>query len=238
MTDGWDDSADAWIADMDGDLGDWGRRHVLDAPMLARVEAAAPLSVLDVGCGEGRFCRRIAAPGRTVIGVDPTGALIAEARRRDPGGDSRPGRGEDLSFADGAFDMVVSYLTLIDMPDYRAAIAQMARVLAPGGRLLIGNLTSFNTAAVGYDRPMTGPAPGRLAIDRYLDERVDWVEWRGIRIQNWHRPLSAYMTCLLDQGLVLTHFAEPEPVGGDPVRRSEYRRAPWFMMMEWMRPAG
>jgi hypothetical protein len=44
------------------------------------------------------------------------------------------------------------------------------------------------------------------------------------------------MTCLLDQGLVLTHFAEPEPVGGDPVRRSEYRRAPWFMMMEWALP--
>ena len=41
MTDGWDESAGAWIADMAGDQGDWGRRHVLDAPMLARVQAAA-----------------------------------------------------------------------------------------------------------------------------------------------------------------------------------------------------
>ena len=186
MTDGWDDSADAWIADMDGDLGDWGRRHVLDAPMLARVEAAAPLSVLDVGCGEGRFCRRIAAPGRTVIGVDPTGALIAEARRRDPGGDSRPGRGEDLSFADGAFDMVVSYLTLIDMPDYRAAIAQMARVLAPGGRLAVAEALGvtpdslrkwrqFNAVPGKHQRKILTMARGALSIDDFPDDCAEPV---------------------------------------------------------------
>jgi len=41
----------------------------------------------------------------------------------------------------------------------------------------------------------------RFCIDHHMEERVDWVEWRGIRIHNWHRPLSTYMSLLLDQGL-------------------------------------
>jgi hypothetical protein len=73
-------------------------------------------------------------------------------------------------------------------------------------------------------------------MDHYLEEKAGWIAWKGIRIQNWHRPLSTYMTLLLDQGLVLTHFAEPPAYGGDPVRQAHYNRAPWFMMMEWAKP--
>lgn len=56
MTDGWDQSADAWVASL-GEAGDFSRRHVLDGPMTARVAALGPVRALDVGCGEGRFCR-------------------------------------------------------------------------------------------------------------------------------------------------------------------------------------
>ncbi|GJD63816.1 GNAT family N-acetyltransferase [Methylobacterium frigidaeris] len=56
-----------------------------------------------------------------------------------------------LPFANGAFDPVVSYLTLIDVPDIRAAIPGMARVLRPGGTLLIANRTSFGTAGAWTD---------------------------------------------------------------------------------------
>ncbi len=73
-------------------------------------------------------------------------------------------------------------------------------------------------------------------MDHYLEEKAGWIAWKGIRIQNWHRPLSTYMTLLLDQGLVLTHFAEPPAYGGDPVWQAHYNRAPWFMMMEWAKP--
>ena len=54
-----------------------------------------------------------------------------------------------LPYADASFDLVVSYLSLIDIPDLPAAIAEMSRVLAPRGTLLIANLTSFNTALSG-----------------------------------------------------------------------------------------
>jgi hypothetical protein len=70
-------------------------------------------------------------------------------------------------------------------------------------------------------------------LDRYLDEFPLTVAWAGIEIENWHRPLSAYMTALLAQNLRLVYFAEPEPLGGDPDRIARYRRVPWFMVMEW-----
>ncbi|MFY7719475.1 MAG: class I SAM-dependent methyltransferase, partial [Brevundimonas sp.] len=140
--------------------------------------------------------------------------------------------------ADAEFDLVVSYLSLIDIPDAAAAIREMARVLKPGGTVLIANLTNFNSAGDVSELGWTEMADGRraFAIDHYLEERSAWIAWRGIRIVNWHRPLSTYMTLLLNEGLVLRHFAEPVPRGGDPARAAHYRRAPWFLIMEWVKP--
>jgi SAM-dependent methyltransferase len=235
MSDGWADSASAWIADM-GDHGDYGREHVLDPPMMERVRARAPGRALDVGCGEGRFCRMMQACGISTVGIDPTAALLDQARSHDPGGDYRLGVAEDLLFEEDCFDLVVSYLSLIDIPDLPAAVAEMVRVLRPGGTLLIANLNGFTTAAMelGWQ---TGPdGEKRFSFDHYLDERAAWVGWRGIRIVNWHRPLSVYMSLLLGHGLVLRHFSEPAPTGGDPAKAARYRRAPWFLLMEWEKP--
>ena len=237
LQDGWSESAAAWIASM-GERGDASREFVLDPAMLARVDAGSHGSALDVGCGEGRFCRMLRARGIAATGIDPTAALLAEARRRDPDGDYRSGRAEALDLPDGAFDLVVSYLSLIDIADARAGIGEMARVLRPGGTLLIANLASFVTAGPpqGWVRD-AGGAPTFFPIDRYLETRSTWVSWAGIRIRNWHRPLSAYMGWLLEQGLVLRHFDEPAPLGGDPDWAARQRRVPWFAVMEWEKPA-
>ena len=56
VSDGWAASAMAWIVEQ-GEDGDYGRRFVLDAPMRARIEGRGFRNALDVGCGEGRFCR-------------------------------------------------------------------------------------------------------------------------------------------------------------------------------------
>lgn len=231
----WDESAAAWIADMETN-GGFARSFVLDAPMLARIERRGFRHALDVGCGEGRFCRMMRGQGIDAIGVDPTIALLDHARTLDPQGDYRTGVAERLAFEDAQFDLVVSYLSLIDIPDIDAAIPEMARVLRPGGSLLIANMTSFVTA--GPPDGWTTDADGtpRFTIDHYADDRTDWVEWRGIRIRNHHRPLSRYMKLLLDQGLILRHFDEPLPHGGDAERVQKYRRVPWFLIMEWEKP--
>jgi SAM-dependent methyltransferase len=237
MDNGWDASAQAWI-ESQGERGDWGREHVLDPVMLDRIGRGRFGNALDVGCGEGRFCRILRAAGISPVGIEPTAALLETARQRDPSGDYRRGRAEALEFPDASFDLVVSYITLVDIPDFRAAIREMARVLRPGGALLIANLTGFTSA--GAEQGWVRDEAGRrlhFPVDRYLDEFPMSFAWAGIRIENWHRPLSAYMTALLEQGLQLTFFAEPAPVSGEETRQADFRRVPWFVVMEWQRPA-
>jgi SAM-dependent methyltransferase len=234
MANGWDESAQAWI-EVIGDDGDWGRRFVLDAPMLARATGRGFRDALDLGCGEGRFCRMLGARGLRCAGIDPTAALIDRARALDAAGDYRVARAEALPFEDADFDLVVSYLSLIDIDDTAAAIAEARRVLRPGGTFLIANLQPFNSAAVplGWTREPDGSR--RFCIDHYLEVRETWVEWRGIRIRNWHRPLHVYLQALLGAGFNLVHFDEPAPVGADDDKADRYRRAPNFLLMEWRR---
>jgi SAM-dependent methyltransferase len=235
MSNDWEQSARAWI-DLIGERGDWGRQHVLDPVMLARIAGRHFGRALDVGCGEGRFCRMLKAAGLPAIGIDPTLPLVEQARKRDPSGDYRIGKAEDLQFEAASFDLVVSYLSLIDIADFRTAICEMSRVLKPGGSLLIANLTSFTSAcaAQGWVKDKEGRRL-HYPVDRYLDEFPNWIEWAGIRIENWHRPLGAYMAALLQSGLQLTFFSEPEPASGEMSDQEVYRRAPWFVVMEWQR---
>jgi len=219
-----------------GERGDWGREHVLDPVMLERASARQFARALDVGCGEGRFCRMLKARHIPVVGIDPTQALLAQATKRDPSGDYLLASAEALPFADADFDLVISYLTLIDIADFRAALREMARVLKPGGNLLIANLNSFITSC---PRGWIMDSDGRhlhYPVDRYLDEFSEWVEWSDIRLEQWHRPLTSYMGELLAHGLTLTYFDEPQPQSGDADQHRRFRRAPWFIVMEWRRP--
>jgi SAM-dependent methyltransferase len=233
MTNGWDQSAAAWIAAL-GEHGDYTRTHVLDPVMTDRIAGRGFASALDVGCGEGRFCRIMREHGIAPVGIDPTCALLDVARQRDPAGDYRRGRAEDLPFPNEQFDLVISYLSLIDIADVERAIAEMARVLKSDGTLLIANLNSFATAAPpGWVRNDAGKAIHCHPVDNYLDERVEWAEWDGIRVKNWHRPLSTYMRLFLRQNLRLTLFEEPAAVDNDHERAALVRRCPWAMVMEW-----
>jgi SAM-dependent methyltransferase len=238
MDNGWQDSSKAWIADM-GEHGDFGRRYVLDPVMLPRALARRPQHALDVGCGEGRFCRLLRQQQVKVTGLDPTPGLLNVAKQRDPRGAYLQASAEAVPFPDSTFDLVIAYLTLIDIPDFRSAIAEMARVLTPGGTLLIANLNSFNTA--GCEAGWIKNADGRrlhYPVDHYLEERSMWIEYRGIRVRNHHRPLSAYMRALHAAGLRMTHFDEPSPQPSAPAQKAaSYRRVPWFLVMEWLKPA-
>jgi SAM-dependent methyltransferase len=104
--------------------------------------------VVDVGCGGGidsLIAARMAGPTGQVLGVDMTPAMLARARRAVAqmglsNVEFRGGYGEALPVADGVADVVISNGVLNLMPDKPAALAEMARVLKPGGRLQIGDI--------------------------------------------------------------------------------------------------
>jgi ubiquinone/menaquinone biosynthesis C-methylase UbiE len=89
---------------------------------------------LDVGCGTGRNLPLL-GPAVRVVGLDPDHALLLRARRRAPAVPLVQGRAEALPFRDGAFDTVVSGLAFCSVGDPRRGLAEVRRVLAPGGTL-------------------------------------------------------------------------------------------------------
>ncbi|MBB6225992.1 SAM-dependent methyltransferase [Polymorphobacter multimanifer] len=236
MAAGWDASAAAWIAHI-GSEGDFGRVHILDAPMLARVRGRGFRTGLDVGCGEGRFCRMLAAEGIAMTGVDPVAALVKQAQALHPEGRYIAAPAETMVVDAGGFDLVVSYLSLIDMPDLDAGVARMVAALRPGGTLLIANLNSFNTAGMPASWRTSPTGERYFAIDHYLQERDVPAVWNGIDVVNHHRPMMRYMQAFLGHGLQLVHFDEPAPGGGPAEKADRYRRVPYFHIMEWQRPA-
>lgn len=77
-------------------------------------------------------------------------------------------------------------------------------------------------------------------IDRYAEEWSTTYEWAGIKIVNWHRPLSAYMAAYLGAGLTLEEFLEPLPEDDSPRGEAwaeDWYRVPLFNVMAWRKPA-
>ena len=102
------------------------------------VESVGPGDrVLDVACGTGIVARRAAARGATVVGVDVNAQMLDVARAADPAVEWIEADATALPLADDAFDVVLCQQGLQFMPDPAAALAEMRRVLAPGGRLTV-----------------------------------------------------------------------------------------------------
>jgi len=105
-----------------------------------RLAAAARGRVLEIGTGSGAQLRWY-APGVEVTAVEPDASMRARARRRASGAAAHvavvDGRAEELPFADQSFDAAVSAFALCTVADPSAALAELRRVLVPGGALLL-----------------------------------------------------------------------------------------------------
>lgn len=100
--------------------------------VVARLRAVCPASVLEVGCGWGELAARITREtGADVTAIDLSPRMVELARER--GVDARVGDVQELPFEGGSFDAVVAAWMLYHVPDLDGAIAEVARVLRPGG---------------------------------------------------------------------------------------------------------
>jgi SAM-dependent methyltransferase len=95
---------------------------------------AAGRKVLDVCCGQGNVAQALVRRGCQVVGVDFSSAMLAFARDREPHASFIAADAQDLPFEDAKFDVVVSNFGMPHIPDHRRALAEIRRVITPGGR--------------------------------------------------------------------------------------------------------
>jgi SAM-dependent methyltransferase len=133
---------------------------------------------------------------------------------------------------------VVSCLSLIDIEDAAAAIAEMARVLKPGGTLLVANLTGFSSARArdGWQRDLLG-RPIHFAHRPLSGGAVQF----GKLARHQDRQLAPAAQRL--HALVPGPGPDPDPFRrahshrGEPGKAARYNRVPWYVIMEWRKPA-
>ena len=120
--------------------------HELAGGVLEWLAAKPGEKILDLGCGDGQLTQRIAVTGADVLGVDASEAMVAAARERGVVADV--GAAEDLPYADKTFDAVFSNAALHWVRGQDAMIAQVHRVLKPGGRFVAEMGGHGNVAAI------------------------------------------------------------------------------------------
>lgn len=120
-------------------------------------------AVLEIGCGEGSNMEVLAASGRRFVGCDLSQLALGMARQDAPADGSRRfvcGEGESLPFADGTFAAAMAVSVMEHLPDPEAVVGEMARVLAPGGVLLL--LSPQYGGPLGASPCRQGGGPGRF----------------------------------------------------------------------------
>ena len=183
--------------------------------------------LLDIGTGEGQLARLASRQGvDLVVGVDPTDAQLAAAVARGGPPEFGMASAEALPFADESFDGAVACLVFEHIEGFREAIAEVARVLEPGGRFLFFlNHPLLQTPGSGWiddhilDEQYWRVGP-YLVEDSSVEEVADGVELPFI-----HRPLHLYVNAMAEVGLLIERMEEPAPPSGFLERAHEYVEA-------------
>jgi ubiquinone/menaquinone biosynthesis C-methylase UbiE len=165
---------------------------------------------LDLGCGEGRVTRDLRELGHRVVGVDLSPSMVAAAREADPDGEYLEADVAALPFDDGAADLAIAFMTLMDMDQMPRAVAEIARVLGPAGRFVAAVVHPINSA--GRFVPRQGDDGAPFVIESYLGRRrySDHLERDGYEMtfESIHFTLEDYSLALEAGGFLIEQVRE------------------------------
>ncbi len=165
--------------------------------------------VLDAGCGSGPLMQALRARGAVVSGFDLSPVMVELARERlGEGADVRVADlAAPLPYPDASFDLVVVSLALHYVEDWASALAELRRVLRPGGRLTVSIIHPMVYAIV-Y------PEADYFTLTRYSED-YDYGD-ETVWMTYWHRPLQDVIGAFIDGGFRITEVTEPPPAADTP----------------------
>jgi SAM-dependent methyltransferase len=197
----YDSFAEAYAEDSESNLinGYYCRPAILDL-----AGEVAGRRILDVGCASGAVSEALRARGAAVTGIDSSAEMVKLARQRlGDGADLRQvDAGGPLPFPGGAFDDVIASLVLHYLQDWTAPLAELRRVLTPGGRLIM----AVNHPGVFK---LMYPDADYFAIQQWSAENI--FSGQQAVLTYWHRPLHAMTDAFTAAGFRIAVISEPEP---------------------------
>ncbi|WP_327092192.1 class I SAM-dependent methyltransferase [Nonomuraea sp. NBC_01738] len=207
-----DDSLDAAVDVVRVDAVDgyriWSKTYdgpnaafALDEPFIKEIVETLPAGdALDAACGTGRLAAYLAGRGHRVRGVDLSPDMLERARLRVPGAEFEVGELAALPVADESVDLVVCSLALTHVPDLGPVLAEFARVLRPGGHVVLADIHPEGVA-LGVVPPvrLADGRPARVATHRHL--------------------VGDYVRAALAAGLRIRRCEEPRRPAGEPAER-------------------
>ncbi|MGW7517359.1 class I SAM-dependent methyltransferase [Streptomyces sp. NPDC054796] len=203
----YDSFAEAYSAENENSLVN---AYYARPAMLALAGDVTGRRILDAGCGSGPLSEALRDRGAAVTGIDSSANMLALAERR-LGADADlhlADLRDSLPFDDGAFDDVVSSLVLHYLEDWGPTLAELRRVLRPGGRLI----ASVDHPFVAYT--IQDPRPDYFSTTSYT---FDWTfGGRTVPMRFWRKPLHAMTDAFIAAGFRLCTISEPQP---DPAAR-------------------
>ncbi|MGC9154693.1 MAG: class I SAM-dependent methyltransferase [Ferrimicrobium sp.] len=220
LRDSWETNAGWWQA---GFTEGSDAEYEEQIKPIVRVGLGGARRILDLGGGDGQLARVLAADGASTVVLDSSAAQLQTAHHR--GSSVVLATGAALPFRDGSFDAVLICLVLEHVVELDEVLAEVARVLEPGGRfLLMLNHPILQTPGSGFiDDVDLGEQYWRLGP--YLREDIQMEEVDAqIFVPFVHRPLSRYLNGASARGLMLVRMEEPPPPPGFVARAEEYRQ--------------
>jgi ubiquinone/menaquinone biosynthesis C-methylase UbiE len=168
-----------------------GGLFAADEPVVAEyLVGRAPGVALDAACGTGRFAEFLAKRGHRVIGVDSSPDMLARARRRVPEAEFDIAELDALPLPDNSVDVIVCALALDHVACLDPVLAEFARVLRPGGDLVISDIHHELTTR-GSAMTVRGPAGEPRIAPSYRHQLGDYLRPAlrlGLQVRRCEEP--------------------------------------------------
>ncbi len=184
--------------------------------------------VLDAGAAAGEHSAWLVENGARVVALDASEAMVRLARARlgDAATVLRADLAQPLPLADASFDVVLSSLTLHYLEDWNPALRELARVLRPGGRLVLSTHHPFVTLEMVDDYHAL----------RRIDDAFGSFAADAVPVRYYHRSLERIVADLRAGGFTVLALREPQPSAEadarDPGLAARLRTRPWFLIVD------